>query len=325
MRILVTGAGGFVGTVLVPMLVGRFGLSAVRLFALPGERLPEEPPWPELAVFRGDVREPDTLQPAVSGCEVVLHLAGLISYRLGDRRRLFAVNARGAAHVARACIAAGVRRLVHISSNGAIGFRRDRVPADESTPYNWPGIFHYMASKRAGQEQVVRLSRDRGLEVIVLSPAAIMGPGDRNPRSAHNRLYAMVRHSRAMPTFTGGLAVVDVRDVAAAVAAAIDAAPPAGPRLLVGANVRYADVLRQIATAFGRRLTLVPVPAPILAGAGLLLEPLPTPPLTLAYGLLSGWHCYYDGTRAADLLRLCYRRFAETIADGCRYYMRGTP
>lgn len=321
MRILVTGAGGFVGTVLVPLLADRYGRASVRLFALPGERLPEDPPWPELPVFRGDVRELESLKPAVSGCDVVLNLAGLISYRLVDRHRLFAVNVEGAANVARACIGAGVSRLVHVSSTGAVGFRPDRVPADEATPCNWPGIFHYMASKHAGQESVLRLCREHGLDVLVLNPAAIMGPGDRNPRSAHNRLYSMVSRARVMPTFTGGLAVVDVRDVAEAIAAAIAARPPDKPCLLVGANIRYSQVLRRIAAALGRQLSLIPVPSPLLAGVGLLLEPLPAPPLTLAYGLMSGWHCYYDGSRAAVNLGLRYRSFTTTVADACRYYV----
>uniref|UniRef100_A0A7C4CD49 NAD-dependent epimerase/dehydratase family protein n=1 Tax=candidate division WOR-3 bacterium TaxID=2052148 RepID=A0A7C4CD49_UNCW3 len=320
MRILVTGAGGFVGTVLVPLLADRYGPAAVRLFVLPGERLPDEPPWPELAVFRGDIRMPESLRPAVSGCYVVVHLAGLISYRLCDRRRLFEVNARGAANVARVCIETGVSRLVHFSSTGAIGFRRSRVPATPATPYNWPGIFHYMASKRAGQEHVQRLCRKHGLDAVVLNPAAIMGPGDPNPESPHNRLYALVSRARVMPTFTGGLAVVDVRDVAAIAAAAIEAAPPAEPCLLVGANVGYSDVLRSIAAAMGRRIRLIPVPAVLLAGTGLLLESLPEPPLTLAYGLMSGWHCYYDGESAAAHFRHTYRSFTQTVADACRYY-----
>ncbi|MEO0085397.1 MAG: NAD-dependent epimerase/dehydratase family protein [candidate division WOR-3 bacterium] len=320
MRILVTGAGGFVGTVLVPSLVKRYDPAAVRLFALPGENLPDEPPWPDLAVFRGDVRNPESLRPAVAGCDIVLNLAGLISYRLCDRQRLFAVNAAGAANVARACIAAGVRRLIHFSSTGAIGFLRSRIPATETTPYNWPGIFHYMASKRAGQEQVQRLAREHGLELMVLNPTAIMGPGDRNPNSPHNRLYGMISRTRIMPTFTGGLAVVDVRDVADAALAAIGAPPSTGPHVLVGANVRYSDVLRRIADALGRRLSLVPVPSPLMAASGLLLEPLPAPPLTLAYGLMSGWHCYYDGSMAAQSLRLRYRSFDDTITDACRYY-----
>jgi dihydroflavonol-4-reductase len=324
MRILVTGAAGFVGSVLVPMLADRYGAQSLRLFLMPEERLPGGRQWSDIAVWRGDVREPQTLTEAVAGCDVVLHLAGVISYRLRDRAWLFAVNADGAANVAQVCVAARVRRLVHVSSTGAVGFRRDRVLSDESTLYNWPGVFHYMASKRAGQERVRQLAAERGLDVIVLNPAAIMGPGDRDPKSAHNRLYGMVRRSRLMPTFTGGLAVVDVRDVAEAILSSVEARAMAGPCILAGANLRYGRVLRAIAAAFGQRISLLPVPSAAAAGVGLLLEGigplLHDLPLTYAYGRMSGWYCYYDGSKALRLLGHPYRRFEQTVADGCTWF-----
>lgn len=329
MRILVTGAGGFLGSVLVPQLVERYCAHSVRLLTLPGERLPAEEPWLGLDNIAGDVRQPGVVLSAVDGCELVLHLAGLISYRMKDRNRLLDVNAGGAANVARACVATGVRRMVHVSSTGAIGFRCDRVLSDEATPYNWPAAFHYMSSKRAGQEAVRQVAAEHGLDVVILNPAAIMGPGDRNPSSAHNRLYRMVRRSRVMPTFTGGLAVVDVRDVADAILRAVEMPPDTGPFVLAGANIRYGRVLRAIASGFGRRISLVPVPAAVAAGVGLLFDGLsfllPAVPLTYAYGRMSGWHCYYDGSRALGLLGHGYRSLERTVADGCRYHVDSFP
>jgi len=320
--ILVTGAGGFVGSALVPLLVECYGRAEVRLFALPDESLPSEEPWSGLDVFRGDIRAPETLAGAVAGCELVVNLAGLVSHRRRDRERVFAVNSQGAVNVAQACIAGGVRRLVHLSSTGAIGFRRDGTPADESTPFNWPGTFCYMAAKRAGQDAVMRLAAEHGLELTVLNPAAIMGPGDRVSTSAHNRLYALVLANHVLPTFTGGLAVVDVRDVAEMVVRALKSEPLSGPCLLVGANLSYGDVLTAIAAEFGKRVRLVPVPPALATIFGLLLETLPTThPMSTAHGLMSGWRCTYDAGLSARVFGHTYRSFEQTVADGCHYFL----
>jgi nucleoside-diphosphate-sugar epimerase len=309
--------------VLVPRLVESRGAGAVRLFALPGETLRVDEPWRSVEVVRGDVADCRRVSDAVLGCEVVLHLAGFISYRQADRARLFRVNAAGAANVARACASAGVRRLVHVSSTGATGFCRDGSPATESTPFNWPPAFHYMASKRAGQEAVRRVASESGLEAVIVSPAAIMGPGDANPATPHNRLYELARSSSVLPTFTGGLSVVDVRDVVDAVLRAIDVRAEPEPFLLAGANHRYSYVLRQIAAGFGRRARLVPIPAAAAAGAGFAFETLRMrhAPVTYAYGLMSGGHCYHDGCRGRQLMGRDYRAFEQTVEDGCRFYL----
>ena len=322
MKVLVTGATGFVGSVLLPKLAERFGASALRLLVPPAETLRADGPWKSVEVRRGDVAEAGEVADAVHGCDVVLHLAGLISYRRCDRARLFRVNSSGAANVARACAQAGTRRLVHVSSTGATGFRRDRQAATEATPFNWPSEFHYMTSKRAGQEAVRRIADESALDVITVSPAATMGPGDSNPSTPHNRLYALARSAKVLPTFTGGLSVVDVRDVADAVLRAMDVEPEPEPFLLAGANRRYSEVLRQIAAGLGRGGRLVPVPAALAAGVGLACEAarLRDAPVTYAYGRMSGWHCYHDGSRGRGLLGRDYRSFEDTVRDGCRFF-----
>ena len=183
-KILVTGATGFLGTVFLPLLA-ESSLAAgamIRVFVLPGDRLPET--FSEkVEVFRGDLRDRGSVDAATTGADLVFHIAGAISYRKGDAAFLKAVNADGASNVALSCAGNGVGRLVHVSSVGAIGFHPDGSPADEETPFNWPDDFHYMTTKRAGQDAVLEIGRERGLDVVVVNPASIVGPGDPNPAS----------------------------------------------------------------------------------------------------------------------------------------------
>lgn len=326
MKILVSGATGFVGSVLMPGLVRRYGAEAVGAFVLPGEALPST--WREAGVrtFAGDIADAAAVAAAVRGHSHVVHMAGVISYWKGDEGRLKAVNEDGVRSVVEASLAAGVERLVHISSVGAVGFHKDGRPADETTPYNWPDDILYMASKRRGQDIVERAARERGLRAVVLNPASIMGPGDDNPATPLNELYTRICRRTQIGSFAGGLAIVDVRDLAAIILKALEGRGRDGESyLIVGANLPYSGVVRRISRACGRKSYPVPVPALLLTAAGRVLERVARrsgrrPLLTAAYGRLSGWTAYYDGSKSRREFDHSYIDIDKTIADGWAYY-----
>jgi dihydroflavonol-4-reductase len=325
-RVLVTGATGFVGAVLMPELVRRYGAGAVDAFVLPNDPIPAT--WRESGVrrFEGDIADPGAVAAAVAGHGHVVHLAGFISYWKGDAGRLKAVNEDGVRSVVEACLASGVERLVHVSSVGAVGFRPDGAPADETTPFNWPEDILYMGSKRRGQDIVERAVRDRGLRAVILNPASIMGPGDHNRATPHNRLYDRICGRTQWGSFAGGLAIVDVRDLAAIVLAALDGRGRDGESyLVVGANLSYRDVVRRISRACGRKSHPFPVPPAFLTAAGHALEALARrsgrpPLLTAAYGKLSGWTAYYDSAKSRREFGHTYIDADRTIADGWDYF-----
>jgi len=336
-RILVTGATGFVGAVLVPRLVERYGAAAVDAFVLPGDPIPET--WQGAGVrrFAGDIADAEAVGAAVRGHSHVVHMAGLISYWRGDEAKLRAVNEDGAAAVVEACVAENVERLVHISSVGAIGFHEDGRPADETTPFNWPADILYMVSKRRGQDIVEKAVRERGLKAVILNPASIMGPGDRDPGTPHNQLYRRICGRTQLGSFAGGLAIVDVRDLAAIILKAVEGRGRDGESyLVVGANLPYPEVIRRISRACGRRSFPFPVPAPLLVLAGRLIERAARrtgrrPLITAAYGRLSGWAAYYDGAKSRAAFDHAYIDPDTTIADGWAYFrdrfgkLRGQP
>lgn len=326
MKILVTGATGFVGSVLMPGLVRRYGAGAVDAFVLPGEALPST--WREAGVrtFAGDIADAAAVAAAVRGHSHVVHLAGVISYWKGDEGRLKAVNEDGVRSVIEASLTAGVERLVHISSVGAVGFHEDGRPADETTFFNWPEDILYMASKRRGQDIVERAVRERGLRAVILNPASIMGPGDDNPATPLNELYKRICRRTQIGSFAGGLAIVDVRDLVAVILKALEGRGRDGESyLIVGANLPYSDIVRRISRACGRKSYPFPVPAPLLTAVGRILERAARrsgrrPLLTAAYGRLSGWTAYYDSSKSRRKFDHAYIDADTTIADGWTYY-----
>jgi dihydroflavonol-4-reductase len=297
----------------------------VRAFALPGETVPTAIST-RIELMHGDLRDRQSVLDAVRDMDLVFHLAGAISYRVRDEQLLRAVNAEGAAIVAQACADSGVRRLVHVSSVGAIGFLKDGSPATEETVFNWPEDFHYMTTKRDGQEAVLATGRQRGLEVVVINPASIMGPGDPGARTPHNSLYGLALRSRLIPgTFAGGLAIVDVRDVAELLIRAALHGVPGRKYLAVGANVPYSRVVELLAKETGVGFWPLAAPPGLLALAGDILEKLAgtkgaAPLLTGAYGRLSGWKAYYSAERSERELGMRYRTLEETVREGLAYY-----
>ncbi len=325
MKILVTGATGFVGRRLVSRLLETRPQDEIAAFLMPAEAVPESFAG-KVELLRGDLREPETVRAAVRGRDLVFHVAGYISYWVLDEDVMAAVNVGGVRAVVDACVEFKVGRLVHISSVGAIGFHKDGSLADEDTPFNWPESFGYMTTKRDGQRIVMDAVKDRGLDAVVVNPASVMGPGDPLPRSPHNQVYGNVYGKPFFfGTFAGGLAIVDVRDLVETILAAAEKGKSGEAYLSVGADVPYAQVLQLIALNAGKKFIPFRVPPFVLVAAGWSAELISRftrkrPLITLSYGRLSGWSAYYRNAKSREQLGVAYRRLEETIADGCKYY-----
>lgn len=173
MEILITGGNGLLGRHLIPALLDRG--DTVRVLTLPGE----DTTWLRergVMVFTGDVRLPDTLTAPMNGAEGVLNLAGMMGLWL-PMKDYRDVNVTGTVNVCRAALAAGVSRIVHISSWTVYGMDLGR-PAREDfllRPFQEP----YAVSKAEGDLAVQQMITEDDLPAVILRPATFFGPGDR--------------------------------------------------------------------------------------------------------------------------------------------------
>ena len=258
--VLVTGAAGFIGRLLVQRLVeeGR----AVRVL----ERRPSDA-FDGLGVERvaGDVTQPDTLLAACAGAEAVYHLAGIVAYDPSDEARLQAVNVDGVAHLLAAAKAAGSGRIVHVSSVAAVGYTEDPArPLNEDSPFPegaWRS--RYARTKRLGEEAALRAAAE-GQDVVVANPGFVIGAGDVNRVST----FVVEEYLRGIlrTTVEGGLSSVDARDVVEALIV-MERAAVSGRRYILTSedgNLRHRDFFALAGEVDGKRRRTVELPAALL-------------------------------------------------------------
>jgi dTDP-glucose 4,6-dehydratase len=177
-RVLVTGAGGFIGSHLAEALVRRGARTRalVHYNALGSAGwLGESPVRAELEVIAGDITDQDSIRAATRDIDIVFHLAALIAipYSYAAPSSYVRTNVEGTLNVLQAARAAGVRRVVHTSTSEVYGTAR-YVPIDEAHPLQ--GQSPYSASKIGADKMAEALARSFGLPVVTVRPFNTFGP-----------------------------------------------------------------------------------------------------------------------------------------------------
>lgn len=187
MRVLITGAGGFIGSHLVEDQLRRG--HEVTALDIHTDVLT---PWmenPRLKVVEGDFTDRLRVDPLLEGQDVCFHLASAHLEKDVNESYFFQVNVQGARDFVERCQKAGVRRFVHCSSVGVYGDIKN-PPADESSETN-PDV-PYEKSKLAGEQAILEYVRNTGYNLVIVRPAWVYGP--RCPRT--ERLFRTIKKGR---------------------------------------------------------------------------------------------------------------------------------
>lgn len=262
MKVFVSGANGFVGRALCPWLRG-LGHGVVpgvrRACGIPGERVV------------GNVR---SLEEALAGCQSVVHLAGrahVMEDRERDPLRVFrTVNVEGTVELARKAVEAGVRRFVFMSTvkvHGEGTAPGGRFCAEDELVPEDP----YAVSKWEAEQALSALAAETGLEVVILRPPLVYGPG------VKGNFASLIRWiQKGIPLPLGAIhnrrSLVALENLVDLTVLCSDreSSPQAGGRAFLvsdGEAVSTTDLLRKVARAYGCKARLMPVPAGLLRAA----------------------------------------------------------
>ncbi len=320
MKVLVTGATGFIGSQLTAELVHR-GYQ-VRVLRRPNSKTLMLDGLPVEHVY-GDILQPESVRRAVEGCEWVFHVAALASYWRAHREQVYAVNVQGTRIVMDACLRAGVRRVVYTSSVAAIGIPRNGRQADEEHPFDaFSATFAYADSKHRGEE-VVRKAVAAGLDAVIVNPAAVIGPGD------HNLITGsiIVEYARRpLPFVTpGGLCVADVQAVVEGHILAALYGRTGERYILGGENLSHQAIARVVTEVAGRqppRWTLPPwVLGPAAVAADTVNRILPMPPVVSGEQIrLAAFNAFYDSSKAVRELGYPLLPFRPAVERAYAWY-----
>jgi len=245
MKALVTGGTGFLGANLAAGLIERgWSVRILRRSTSPLDAVRDL--TVEHAI--GDVLEPETLSEAMSGVDVVFHVAAISIYWRSTPGTIYKVNVDGTRNVLDAARRASVKRVVFTSSGAAVGIVRGR-PSNEDDPYNEDiAHFPYGHSKWLAEE-VVRQAVRQGQDVTIVNPSVIVGRRDLNWGSGSIIKEVVGRRVPGVPP--GGVNYVAVQDVVAGHIAAADKGRPGERYLLTGENLTHRQLMDTVARVVG--------------------------------------------------------------------------
>ena len=318
MKLLVTGATGFLGGALVPLLVEEG--HQVRVLARGGA--PDaEALGCELS--SGDVRDPETVRRALHGCEGLYHLAGLVSRDPRDAHKMYELHVSGTRVLLAEAERAGLQRVILASSSGTIGVSPVRRVATEEDDYpietvgRWP----YYLSK-IYEEKIALEAARRRLPVVILNPSLLLGPGDARLSSTQDIYRFLLGRIPAMPR--GGISFVDVRDAARAFVAALNRGNVGERHLLGAANWEFSEFFGRLSRLARRPPPPLRLPSAVKVAAAHLMEGWAhrrgREPGLPAADVEMGEHWFFiDSSKAERLLSFSPRDPMETLAETISY------
>jgi dihydroflavonol-4-reductase len=309
--VFVTGGSGVIGRALLERLaqtddevaaLARSG-DAARAVERTGAR-----------AVSADLLDGQALARAMSGCELVYHVAGVNALCVDDPRPMLRTNVQGAATVVHAAAEAGVRRVVYTSSAATIGEPEGTV-GREDTPHRGWFLSTYERSKTEGERRALEEGRESGVEVVSVNPSSVQGPGR---AGGTGRILLAFLDGRLRLFVDTRVSLVDIADCVQGHLLAAERGTAGERYILNGITLTVREALRLAADVAGihRRLLFVPPRLATVAAAAVnrgfriaRREPPVCPEMvrTLLHGHL------YDGSRAERELGVSYTPARETL------------
>ncbi len=265
--ILVTGAGGHIGNVLVKYLYKK-GYRELRLFVQQDEDISYIERYAK-EIVRGDIRDSLAVSAAVRGCEFVFHLAGLVQISGMRKKIIYDVNVGGTRNVAQACLEKGVKRLVHVSSVHALK-ESEAGSVDETLDTDVHNLLGtYAKSKAMGTIEVMN-AMQKGLDAVIVFPTGVIGPYDFRSSYTGSAIKGYIDAKKTQYYFNGKYDFVDVRDVADGIFRAWKYGEKGQGYIISGSVASLEDIIKAVEQSTGHTIRRHRIPVCLVKAAAIL-------------------------------------------------------
>jgi dihydroflavonol-4-reductase len=315
MRVLVTGANGFLSGHIVRELLRRD--HTVRAMMRPGAKA-HALAGLDIEITYGNITSIADVIEAVRGCDIVIHAAADTSQSHRRAKDYYPVNVEATSNIIEAVSAEKCKRLIFVSSANTMGFGTLRDPGDETTPIS-PLFLRsgYAKSKLMAQQLVMEAVAEKKIDAVVVNPTFMIGPVDHNPHSG--RIFKMVLNRKLVLYPPGGKNFVDVRDAAKGIVNAIHNGKSGECYLISGENLSFREFFRRINTFSAQNSKLIAVPAFVIKLSGIIGSILRRLGITMELNYTNAKllciHNYFRNDKAVRDLGLTCSGIDKTIVD----------
>lgn len=322
---LVTGATGFLGRHLVQAILNADPEVRVRAFSRSFFHSPDSGRTEKAS---GDITVPGDIDAALDGIDEVYHLAGTVERSPRDPWQAYRIHVEGTRNLCEAMRKHGTRRCVVASSSGTVAVSREPIMHTEESGFKqavvqeWP----YYLAKIYQEKQALWYCEHRGLPIVIVNPSLLLGSGDDRQSSTNDVRLFLNGQIKVVPS--GGLNLVDVRDVAMGMVSAMRRGAVGERYLLGGENLTFREWMVKTADVAGMRYPNLRLPeraARLGAAALRRIYPLFKKRFELddASIRMSSLFWYCDASKARRDLGFSTRPAEETLRDTVAY-LRGS-
>src|SRR5436853_4204854 len=268
MKVLVTGATGFIGSHVAQALAAQG--ADLRLLTRASSRT-ENIAGLNAERVTGDLRDPDSLKRAMQDCEFVFHVAADYRLWVRDPDQMYRTNVEGTRAIIRAAQESGVRRVIYTSSVATMGFTTAEHLATESSPVSIKEMVgHYKRSKFMAEQIAIEAGKN-GANVVVVNPTTPVGEQDIKPTPTGRIIVDFLK--RKFPAYVDtGLNLVDVTECAHGHVAALEKGRSGERYILGGENLTLKQILDKLAAITGLPSPHVRVPYFVALTTGVVDE-----------------------------------------------------
>jgi len=288
LKAFVTGATGFLGSHVARVLADQG--ADLRLLVRSTSNL-RNLEGLKAETASGDLRDPSSLERAMSGCDTVFHVAADYRLWVRDSGEMYRSNVDGTRAILEAARKNRVRRVVHTSSVATVGFTGNGHPADEDSPVSLADMIgHYKRSKFMAEQIALEAGRS-GLHVVTVNPTTPVGEQDVKPTPTGRIVLDFLK--RKFPAYVEtGLNLVDVRECARGHLVALEKGKSGERYILGGEDLTLKQILDKLGKITGLPSPTVKLPYVFAFAAGVVDE------------AITGWLLHREPRATVDTVRM---------------------